>query len=676
MLSQRFTVLATAQKHFAVCVSLFLCACSGSGDGKAVELNGTINGSVQGGYGRVQIYSFSNGKKNSEAIPYGDEHFDPEGHFSATLKVTDQPLLVEVISGSYSEAESNVSVPLQNDTTWRAVINYKSGQSSKLSVNAWTTIATGLAEYKVKMGAPASQAVDEANAEFSAMLGVDILATPPRMLRYLAQTEPITHEIEYGYFIAAISQWTAYASTVNQDAVHTFYSSALFAQRAYDDIRYDGLLDGKGATGTINFGTLPQNQTIYRHDLAINLLQFAQNLFNAGGPKTDELLPAATRLNNSTETIFGSNPVIALDATGPIITSVLPAENASVYGPAVRLSAAITDLIGVSAVEVSLDNEPLGTPTNLINPVLLLDSTKLKEGLHVLTFKATNLVGTRTVVDRHFAIYNKSTSITNIIPVANTYVSKFVPVSASVSDPAGLKSVEFFVGANSQGLATDLSAPSVLMDTTRITDGPHTLSVVAINNAGSTLTVGVPWIFDNTVPVIAATAPAVNSYHKGTFTTSATVTDTNLLNAEFFLDGNSLGVAADKYNAAMQIDTTKYPDRAYTLAVVAKDKAANLTTQTIPVFFDNTAPVIANIDPPAGTVIGNEQFNVRCTVADLSIADIEYHLDGKYYSKSSSLVVPTTFIVGSELTPGTHTIKIIATDKAGNVSTATTTVVH
>ena len=183
----------------AVCVSLFLSACNGGGKtanptGAAQIPTGTITGSVQGS-GDLRIYSFRDGKKG-EAIPYGNPFVDISGNFSTTLNVADQPLFVEVIDGSYDEDAFYAVVPLRYGTTWRAVVNYKSGQTSKLAVNAWTTIATGLAEFKIKMGAPVVLAVDAANAELSAMLGVDVIATLPRTPRYIMKAEPITPEIE------------------------------------------------------------------------------------------------------------------------------------------------------------------------------------------------------------------------------------------------------------------------------------------------------------------------------------------------------------------------------------------------------------------------------------------------------------------------------------------------
>ena len=655
------TLIATIIVYAAILSS---CARSGHSVDPASQTPSIIEGTafhVQNG--SVAIFSFdlvalnTNGGLPGSAVPIATAFLDTSQHFTATIPGGAQSVMVVVADGTFIEVDGTPTT-LSSGNPFIAVVNVVAGQTVAANVTPWTTMAAGLAQYKYKLGSPVASAIDQANAAISGVLGVDVMV--PLVVGGMGGSTALTPDVEYGYSILGMSRLST--GLVNLPRTD------LFALRAFNDIRFDGVLDGHSESGQLTY--------INRHDLAVAILGVAQARQKEYGYTPAQLLPIAKRINDSTSAIFGNVAPIPLDANGPLISNVTPADNATLYGT-VQVKASVLDLIGLSSVELWIDTVVVGTASDLFSPAFTLDTKKLSEGVHTLSVRAQNIAGTTANVDQIITVANKQLSITNIFPVENSYVGRNVTVSASVSDPAGLKSVEFIVGAKSQGLASNLSAPSVTMDTTRITEGPHTLSVVAINNAGYTLTVGVPLIFDNTVPVLVATAPAKNSYQKGTFTVSATATDTNLLDVAFGLEGsNTPVVAADKFNATLQIDTTQYKDGAHSIAVMARDRAYNIVIQTLPFTFDNTPPVIANVYPPPGTVVGNEQFNVGATISDLSLVDIEFDLDGLYYSGSGTLSVPQTFIVGSRLSKGSHTIIIKATDATGHVSTASTSVVH
>ena len=561
-----------------------------------------------------------------------------------------------------------------------AVGNYVSGQPITSSVTYWTTLAAGLAEYKISVGASADKAVKQANDDITAILGLDIIAiTPKDPTDANNKSATLTTALEYGFAAAALSKWTALASTINKLPVHNTYTSIAFAQLAYDDFRYDGLLDGKGTAGTLKFGTILLNQTVYRHDIATALLNMAQDTRNLSGITTDKLLATALRLNDTTAAMYGSAPVDKIDGTGPIFSSVEPKDNSPVHGTFTS-TAVITDLVGLSAVDFAIDGKVVGSALNMLAPRLDINTVALSllDGTHILTVRATNFTGTTTTSTSHIIVSNKGTTISNVSPVNGAFVRGIISATVDVADPIGVQSVEVFLDGKPRGLAKPVTAPSLDIDTTvlGVGDGSHFLKIVATNSVGNSVESNTTFNVDNTLPVITATAPVENTYHAATFTASATAIDNNLSGVEFLVDGESLGLAATKNNATKLVDTTKYPkDGPHKLVVVASDASGNAATKTVPLFFDNNPPMITNVYPASGTY-QRATFTTGATVSDASLSSVEFFLGTTSLGVAKDNNAATKSVISSTLVDGvTYTISIQAKDAVGFVSTATTQVI-
>lgn len=658
----------------SVCV-VVVSACSDGNPTPKLRPAGTASGVAYDGLildGTVSIYAF-NGTKG-ELLASGKT--DSQGLYSFSIQAASQPILIEITKGRYVEEADGLSIPLEKNHKLSAVGNYVSGKPISMSVTYWTTLAAGLAQYKIKVGGPVAKAITEANAAISDMIGLDIISVIPKDPTDINnRTATLTPEMEYGFFEAALSKWTAYASEVNR-STHGLYSSIAFTQLAYDDILFDGVLDGNGTNGKLSFGSIPLTQTIYRHDLATYMIKMAQDSRNASSITADRVLPVALRLNDTTVSAFGTEPVIAIDGDGPIFTTTIPGDKAVVHGT-FTASAAITDVLGLTTVKFLIDSVPVGVVSDLTAPSVSIDTTKFKDGPHALTITAINFAGHSKSKILNLTVTNTGTTLSNIVPAANSQVRGSITATADVTDSIGVQSVTFFVDRKEIGKAKDPNKPSTTINTTLLDgDGTHTLHIEATNTAGYTVSSDVLFISDNTSPVFSATAPAENTYHAGSFVSSATALDTNLASIEFLLDGIPLGVVVDNKSATMQIDTTKYTDHAYTLAVVAKDKAANLTTQIIPVVFDNTPPVITNVAPSPGALFGSNvlNFNFSATVTDLTLSTVDFVLDGNHLGAGGGGDIRSLSINSATLAEGTHPLSIIATDQSGHSSKASTSV--
>ncbi len=96
---------------------------------------------------------------------------------------------------------------------------------------------------------------------------------------------------------------------------------------------------------------------------------------------------------------------------------------------------------------------------------------------------------------------------------------------------------------------------------------------------------------DITAPTVAITSPLPNSVLKGTVNILANATDrVGVTKVEFLLDGTTLLATDTSTPYSYSLATGSYPDGVHTLTVRASDAAKNISTATIYVTFDKTAP--------------------------------------------------------------------------------------
>lgn len=347
----------------------------------------TFDAPIQNGL--VKIYSFASGLPGAVL---GTGATDPQGKFSISIQSENQPILVAVTGGHYIEEASGKIVQLQDGQALYAVQNFVMSQSVSVAVSYYTTLATGYAEYLVGKGASVSVAIDQANAQFSNFLAFDVQTTLPLDITDVANATPwLTAGHEYGFSLAALSGWTQSASRTNGVVEHELYNSIRFIQAAYGDIRADGLLDGKGSQGQLSMGVVPLTTRTYRHELAIQTLSMANSAANHTTLSATQLVDTAKRLNDSTAAVFGSDPVVALDEGGPVISNLSIANGASVSG-VIIFSAQVLSVAPLTTVAVVVDS---GTPVpgDVAVPSFTVDTHTLPDGVHTLAILATDVTG-------------------------------------------------------------------------------------------------------------------------------------------------------------------------------------------------------------------------------------------------------------------------------------------
>ena len=248
----------------------------------------------------------------------------------------------------------------------------------------------------------------------------------------------------------------------------------------------------------------------------------------------------------------------------------------------------------------------------------------------------------------------------------------------------GIARVVFFMDATQ--LNTESGAPYLCnVDTTKFSNGTHTLKAVAYNSSGGSTTITRAVSIQNGTsgggtpsgaPTISFTAPAVGGTLSGNVQgpPNCVVTGSNIARVMFYLNDTWTNTDGNLDNGlGCWIDTTKYQDGSYTVKAVAYNSAGQTATATRAIQIKNGtssggtsgAPTVAITSPAAGaTLTGDATCAASASDTGGSIAKVDFYIDNK--SVASDATAPYTCAFNSaSLANGTHNLMAIATDNSG-----------
>ncbi|MFE8605597.1 Ig-like domain-containing protein [Archangium violaceum] len=369
--------------------------------------------------------------------------------------------------------------------------------------------------------------------------------------------------------------------------------------------------------------------------------------------------------------VFAVSPPLP-DVTPPTVALTAPASNASLRG-LVTVTATADDDTTVTKVEFYDGQTLLGTDTSAPYSVSW-NTADVAEGTHTLTAKAYDGVGlTGTSAGIAVFVDHTAPQVSLTSPTA-TYVHGTIQVTATASDNRSVTKVEFYDGQTLIGTAT--SAPySVNWNTVSAFGSNHTLTAKAYDGVGLTATsTGVSVIIDNTAPQVSLTAPSGTFYIQGTVQVSASASDNMAIAKVEFYDGQTLIGTATSAPYSVSWNTVGAAEETHTLTAKAYDAAGGTATSTgLSVLVDNIAPQVSLTAPTATHVRGTVQ--VAANPSDNRyIAKLEFY-DGPTLFAT---VTSTSYTVSWDTTglpDGSHTLSVKAYDAAGNVRSASRTVI-
>jgi hypothetical protein len=245
----------------------------------------------------------------------------------------------------------------------------------------------------------------------------------------------------------------------------------------------------------------------------------------------------------------------------------------------------------------------------------------------------------------------------------------------------GVAGVQFRLDGAPLG-AEDTTAPySVPWDTTGAAAGTHTLTAVARDAAGNATTsapVSVT-VSDHTPPTVAITSPASGSTVSGAVAVTAAASDNvGVAGVQFRLDGDPFGVEDTTAPYSVAWDTTTAANgSSHTLSASARDAAGNTTTSaSISVTVSNgppsdtTPPTVALTAPSSGTTVSGVVTVSASASDDVGVAGVQFQLDGANLGAEDTAAPYSTTWDTATTGEGSHTLRAVARDAAGNTATS------
>ncbi|VAW92203.1 hypothetical protein MNBD_GAMMA22-2407, partial [hydrothermal vent metagenome] len=246
----------------------FLISCGGGGSSNLPRSplpDYTISGKAYIGNvnnATISLYPFIDGVRGNLITTTNTSE---DGTYNLTTNNTNDTLLVCMTDGRYTEPYTGTTLSLiDTDELCASFVNTPS-KDSNVSISYYSHIAYGLSQYRVSVNEKSP--IQTANDTISAWVGFDIIKTLPSDVTLFVEGATLNEAYIAGFSNAAISVLSTTIKSTSLD----------IAVKAYHDIKYDGLLDGKDANGSY---ALISTKT-YRHNTALNMLVVANSLKNS-----------------------------------------------------------------------------------------------------------------------------------------------------------------------------------------------------------------------------------------------------------------------------------------------------------------------------------------------------------------------------------------------------------
>ncbi len=257
-------------------------------------------------------------------------------------------------------------------------------------------------------------------------------------------------------------------------------------------------------------------------------------------------------------------------------------------------------------------------------------------------------------------------------PVEGATIGAYSNVQISATDTNGIGGLELYDGGTL--VNSGLSGPpwSLDYDATDRPDGPHTLTVHAMDlNGNIGISAPVHVTVDKTPPTIAITAPANGVVVSGTVNFKANVADNGTIAFVEFYDDDILLATDTAAPYATTWNTLGAPARGHVLLVRAYDTVGNLGQAAIVVTIlpDATPPTVSITAPANGAVITGTVAFTATAGDNIGVARVELRDGNTVVATLTSSPYTFNWNTASVAT-GTHTLTARAFDAAGNSATS------
>jgi hypothetical protein len=301
----------------------------------------------------------------------------------------------------------------------------------------------------------------------------------------------------------------------------------------------------------------------------------------------------------------GSTGGSADPALPPTIAITAPVANATVNG-----TIAITVTVSgssIAGVQYQVDGGNLGAEVTQAPYSGSFNTTSVADGNHIISAIVMDVQGKTASASVTVKVSNSSSTtdttppaVSISSPTTGATVSGTINITATATDNVGVVGVQFMIDGTNFG--NEVIAPSVFsiaLDTTKLSNGIHSIAARARDAAGNTststlvnVTVSNTTQPDTTPPSVSITQPSANATLSGTVTLAVNATDNvGVAGIQFKLDGSNLGVELTTSPFQTTWNTVNATNGSHVLTAVARDAAGNSgTSAPVTVTVSNTAP--------------------------------------------------------------------------------------
>lgn len=380
--------------------------------------------------------------------------------------------------------------------------------------------------------------------------------------------------------------------------------------------------------------------------------------------------------------------VASNDTTAPTVSLTSPAAGSTVAGTT-ALSATASDNTGVAGVSFTVDGTVVGSEDSSAPYQFSWNSSTVPNGSHTIRAVARDAAGNTATSSAVTVTINNGTADTTSptvsvsAPASGATVSGTVTITATASDNVGVANVQFILDGSDLG-AQDATAPySFSWNTAGVANGSHVIRAVAHDLAGNetnsayvTVTVSNGTV-DTTLPVVSMASPTAGATVSGTTSISATASDNVGVTAvQFLLDGAVLGSAATTSPYTISWVTSGTTNGSHILSAVARDAAGNTATSsaiTVTVnnqSSDTSAPTVS-LSAPSSNATVSGSVTVSATASDnVGVTSVQFTVDGTNIGSADTSSPYSVSWITSTVANGSHVLRAVARDAAGNVTTS------
>lgn len=313
------------------------------------------------------------------------------------------------------------------------------------------------------------------------------------------------------------------------------------------------------------------------------------------------------------------------------------------------------------------------------------DTRTVRDGTHTVQVRAADASGNYGLsAPMQVVVDNTPPTVRITMPKANSLLSGKVEFRGTADDPS-LRFFEIRYGSGSPPSQFRTVSPPgstpvredllAEVDTSLLPDGAGEFRLVAEDLAGNSSVFSLQVRLDNTPPLVAVKNLVGGEVLRGDAPVTAEAGDASgVAQVQFILDGSIVSSSTlPPYRAALKTQTLS--DGPHTLKVRAVDTAGNSAEALVSFVVDNTPPVVY-LSLPSTLVSGVISISGKVIDANPGSYRVEYgkgRTPPTWNLIASGDGAPSGEIArwnSSSLTDGIYQVRLVAEDKAGNVSEA------